>query len=312
MRTAPVCLIVGFAACVAAANPYVATIISEVGFHSDRTAWIELHDGPFSQQVDLSGWRIVTSTSECTLDYVIRGWEYFVVDSALLADGWYARGTFRLDSATDLIRVYPDTSTSPYDRLSYHPGSPNEPVPSLLASTAVWNTDCYAGQTFTHYADSTPTPGCANDNFCTIQGQVSVGPGETLYEVDVGAHGPAGGGWAGGSFYRIFGLPPGRYSVECYAYVRGGGSYHSIYPESVDVGYSQTVSGIDFSFPPSATAEGGGRDGRPDFRGQSLLLGAAWPQLYDVQGRCVTQPKPGVYFTREPGAADVRKVIIAR
>jgi hypothetical protein len=52
---------------------------------------------------------------------------------------------------------------------------------------------------------------------------------------------------------------------------------------------------------------------RLDQRAGATVLGSIGPGLlYDAMGRRVTQPKAGVCFMREPGAADVRKVIIAR
>lgn len=305
----------------AAANPYVASIINEVGRYPDSTAWIELHASPFHDGLDLTGWRVVTSTSACTLDCQLAGGEFLVIDSAMLADGWYGRGTFRLDSVCDSVRVITDGQTYPDDVMQYvrhGPDEPGTPVPSIAASSAVWNEDGYMGQSISCYPDSTPTPGGENDDWSSFEGSVTVQPGETLLYAGVDATGVHGSGYScewDGRFYTIKGLAAGTYQLTCYADLRGGGHYQSVYPESVHVAYGRGVRDINFVFPPVGIVE---RLSRLPARRAALTFGRR-PEgcdLYDVEGRRVANPGSGIYFVRPkdgfPDTGLAGKAIIVR
>jgi len=245
--------------------------------------------------------------------------DFLVLDSALLGEGLYGRGTFRLNPGSDSIHVR-TTGQYPPDWLFYGPGHPLTPAPSLSASTSVWNEACYENQSITYYADSTPTPGHENDDFCSISGTVATQGGESLSYAAVtasGQHGQASACSWDGNRYAINGLQPGVYWVGCDAHMLSGAQYYATYPDSVVVGYSQYVTGIDFLFPPTGVAEQPGPAGQRSEPGPTVLPDAAKLVLYDVRGRRVRNPGPGVYFVRElvPGSAGqyrMRKLIIAR
>jgi hypothetical protein len=293
-------------AAVVRANPVVETIISEVGLYPDSSAWLELHFLPNEDGQDLTGWRIVTSTSACTLSCWLGPWDFIVVDSSLLAGRDSAHGTFRLNPVTDTVVVYRDTSPYPFDMWVYSPESAVVPVPSVEASTSFWNEDAAMSQSLSWWPDSTPTPGYRNDDYGVITGAVfGVGGARPTYAW-VYARGRTGRAeacdWVGARQYTIRGLAAGKYEVSSYAEFPGGGGW-AFYAESVMVGYSDSVAGIDLEFPYAGVAESWTTPVAP-------RAGAA--VVFDALGRRVTEPRGGVYFVRPANGLPVRKVVIAR
>ncbi len=251
-----VCLF--FAAAVAAANPFVETYLSEVSVDPAHQ-FVELHCAPQLQSVDLSGWQIITSTSSCTLTCQLDYYLPLLVDSAALAGGEVGYGTIRLNPLGDSIMLV--TDSGPVADVVHYPRCPtgydSAPLPPSTGSIAFWNYDDMEGQSMNWYVDSTPTPGWENDDYSVISGTISGTGGDTLDEVYVTAQGQNGHCHRGlyhQTGYSIGGLGAGTYEVKASAYHQGH-LYQATYPESVFVGYSGAVSGINFVFPVSGVAE---------------------------------------------------------
>jgi hypothetical protein len=191
-------------------------------------------------------------------------------------------------------------------------------MPPYLGSAALLNL-AGAEQLITWYIDSTPTAGQDNDDYSSVTGTVTWAPNRNFYLVEVSVHGPMGGSLSGvvasGQSYVASGLSAGRYAVSA----RGQpGNVIVSYPESVDVGYSEILPGINLEFDPDAVAE----SFEPQATGRkleatvvrSLSAGAV---AFDAIGRRVLNPKSGVYFLRQAssvkhGAPSVTKVVITR
>ena len=252
----PVCLL--FAAAVVAANPFVVTYLNEVSADSTHQ-FVELHGEPDGQPADLNGWQIVTSTSVCTLTCQLQYDEYLVVDSEALALGDIGHGALWLNPSGDSVFLLDDTGYVE-DRVHF-PRSPTRhdsaPLPPSTGSIAFWNYDDAEGQSMNWYIDMTPTPGEENDDYGVIAGSVTGPGGDTLEEVVVAADGLYGSCHRGlyqETGYGIGGLGAGKYLVRVYAYHQGH-SYEATYPESVAVGYGQTVGGINIVIPLTGVAE---------------------------------------------------------
>jgi hypothetical protein len=251
-----VCLL--FAAAMVAANPYVETFLSEVSTDPAHQ-FVELHRGPWPMSYDLNGWQIVTSTSACTLTCVLDYFLPLLVDSTELAWGEVGHGTIHLNPLGDSVFLLNDTGY--VEDLVRFPRSPtghySAPLPPPTGSIAFWNYDEGMDQSMNWYIDSTPTPAWQNDGYSTIAGSVTGTGGITLDEALVYASGTNGHCHCGIELqtgYTIGGLGVGKYEIKASAYHQGH-SYQATYPESVSVGYSGTVSGIDFVFPASGVAE---------------------------------------------------------
>jgi len=289
-----VCLL--FAAAVVAANPFVETYLSEVSVDSAHQ-FVELCCAPMPQSVDLSGWRIVTSLSACTLTYQLQYDEVLVVDSEALAIGDIGHGTFRLNPLGDSVFLFDDTGyVADHVHFPRYPtGHDSAPLPPATGSIAFWNFDDFEGQSMNWYIDSTPTPGWENDDHSMIAGSVTGTGGITLDEVMVVASGQSGRchqGLMAETDYGVSGLGAGKYAVKAYAFHQGH-SYQVTYPESVAVGYSQTVGGINIVIPLTGVAKDAtGNASRLGLgqRGRTLVLsadrpGAALVTVYDNLGR---------------------------
>lgn len=163
------------------ADPYVTTIINEVGIDTAGNGWVELHEEPMGGYIDLTGWELRTNTSVCTLTCQLN--DYLVIDSAAIAQGFLGHGTFRLNPHYDRVVL---SSPPPYpgsESVSYRcipTGWFKAPAPPLGASVALvmffmvdTNLNWYNVQEVNWYVDSTPTPGAANDDQSAIQGVVT-------------------------------------------------------------------------------------------------------------------------------------------
>jgi len=252
-----VCLL--FAAAMVAANPYVETYLSEVSVDSAHQ-FVELNCAPDRQSIDLSGWQIVTSTSACTL--VCYLWEFdppLLVDSTALAWGDVGYGTIRLNPLGDSVILISD-SGEVVDVVHY-PRSPtgcgSAPLPPSTGSVSFWNYDDAEDQSMNWYIDSTPTPGEANDDYSMIAGTLTGTGGVVFEEAEVVARGVNGRSHRGlyqQTSYGVAGLGAGTYQVSACGYYQGH-VYSGVYPESVTVGYSQTVYGISIVLPLTGVAE---------------------------------------------------------
>ena len=265
-----------FSAAVVAANPFVETFLSEVCVDSAHQ-FVELHCAPEPQAVDLSGWQIRTSTSTCTLTCQLPSDQFLVVDSMALDLGDIGHGKLRLNPLGDSVFLL-DSADGVEDHVHYprYPtGLDSAPLPPSNGSIAFWNYFEGMGQCVNWYVDSTPTPGWQNDDYSMIAGIVTGTGGDTLDEVQVYASG-AGGYcycWLRRQIrYTVKGLGAGTYKVSVWAYHGHGDS--AVYPESVAVGYSETVGGIDFVIPLTGVAETQSASLPPLMRvsGRALLL----------------------------------------
>jgi hypothetical protein len=270
-----VCLL--FAAAVVAANPFVETFLSEVSVDSAHQ-FVELHCAPAPQPIDLAGWRLVTSTSACTLSHAFQDSEFLVIDSEALAIRDVGHGTFRLNPLGDSLFLIDDTGrvedSVHYPR--YPAGYGSAPLPPATGSVAFWNYDDAEGQWMNWYIDSTPTLGGANNDYSVIAGSLTGTGGVTLDEAAVAAGGQCGSGGRGlyrESTFSISGLGAGTYQLSAGGYYNGH-AYFGFYPESVTVGYSQSVGGIDFVIPLAGVAETQSAPLLPSMRvsGRALLL----------------------------------------
>jgi hypothetical protein len=266
-----------FAAAVVAANPFVETYLSEVGVDSAHQ-FVELHCAPAPKSIDLSGWQILTSVSSCTLTCSLDYFIPLLVDSAGLASGDVGHGTIRLNPLGDSVKVVSDSGrvvdVVHYPRLPT--GYDSAPLPPAGGSMEFWNYDDVDGQWMNWYVDSTPTPGWTNDDYSTSAGTITGTGGVTLEEGGIAAHGQygrSGHGLYQQTDFSIGGLGAGTYQLSAWGYYNGH-NYYAVYPESVTVGYSQGVSGIDFVIRLAGVTETPSAPLLPSMRvsGRALLL----------------------------------------
>lgn len=247
-----------FAAAMAAANPVVLTVLNEVSVDSSRP-FVELHGEPDNQSVDLNGWQLVSTTSACTLTHNLLSSEFIVIDSEALALGEVAHGTLRLNPLQDSLTLF-DSAGHVADWVCYprYPtGHGKGPLPPTPGSIAFWNYDDGEDQSMNWYVDSTPTPGEANNDYSRITGTLTGTGGVTFDDGGVaatGRYGCCGLGLYQQADFTIGGLGAGTYVVSAVGYYNGH-EYDTVYPESVTVGYSQVVGGINFVIPVTGVAE---------------------------------------------------------
>ncbi|MCX6841454.1 MAG: hypothetical protein NTX53_04105 [candidate division WOR-3 bacterium] len=314
-------------AALAAGNPFILSIINEFGFDEDGLGWMELHPlAPGDPEMDMTGWVLTTNTSACTFAYFMPDFGFLVVDSASLAGGEYGHGTFRLDPAGDTIRMVADQRHPWYTESVAYPvlpaGEGRAPLPPVHGSASL--AGVYGGWTpiYNWYIDSTPTPNQENDNYSTISGIVRWGSEHRFDWVDISVFGPMGSSFSNvsvsGEAFEAPGLGAGRYQVAACGWGWGDSLF---YPESVDIGYSETLSGIILDFDAQGleeSRESSAYSSRPAATVmRSLPAGAV---AFDATGRRVVNPRPGVYFvrsepsavSRQPSAVTVRKVVLQR
>jgi hypothetical protein len=310
-------------AALAAGNPIFMSI-NEFGFDDSTLGWVEVHPSSMEgSELDMTGWLLTTNTSVCTFAYTMPRHGFLIVDSASLAGGEYGHGTFRLNPVGDTIRMVPDPGHPRFAQSVAFPVLPADwghaPMPPAHGSASVAMWDNGWTKVVNWYIDSTPTPGQENDDYSTITGIVKWGSGHHFSVVDISVLGPMGISYSSvpssGETFEASCLGAGRYEVAACGYP---GGVTLSYPDSVDVGYSQVVPGINFDFDPPGLEEGqqpavcGSRPAASVVRG--LPSGAV---VLDAMGRRMVGGKPGVYFVRDEGrgAGDVgrmRKVIIQR
>jgi hypothetical protein len=262
-----VLLIVLLSAALAAANPVTISLLSEFSADSAHQ-WLELCPLPdwgfMADTLALTGWRVVTSTSACTLNYVLSPDSPFVViDSTGLATHEVGSGSFRLRPDSDFIQLYGTGNPWPWDEYVNYPVTPtdagNSLAPPQHCSASFWNYDGSMSQCFNWYIDSQPTPGDYNTHSSTIAGSViieeSLVPSSELLVEARGEHAYCCYFDAcDTSRYAIGGLGAGWYHLEAYLFTPHG-EIHRFYPDSIEVGYNQTVSGINIDLRTIGVAE---------------------------------------------------------
>jgi len=325
----------------ARANPILLTFLNEFSTDPEHQ-WVEISARPSAiPDTWLTGWRIRTSCSECTLDCLLPQGGAIVVDSQALANHEVGSGTFRLNPDSDTIVLYtPDWS----DYVAY-PVLPTDlgcaPGPPSHSSASFWNYDAAMDQCFNWYIDSTPTPGTGNDDYSTISGSVLVDSLPEYAELYVWASGPYGDYCFGhnyhGTSYSISGLGAGAYHLAAVMYTSHG-TWQGERQDSIHVGYSQDLTGVTIDLRTVGVADRNqSRAGKaviPSIvRGvlrlapapslmpyaSSWLLDAAGRKVLDLQPgpNEVSRLGPGVYYVtaglRSPGSRSVvRKVIITK
>jgi hypothetical protein len=291
-----VCLL--FAAAVVAANPFLVTYLNEVSVDPSHQ-FVELHGQPDGQPADLNGWQIVTSTSTCTLTCQLQYEEFLVIDSEALALGDIGHGALRLNPSGDSVFLLDDTGRVA-DSLHYpRYGAPLPPIPG---SIAFWRCKYVWDDWMNWYIDSTSTPGQVNDDYCVIAGTLTGTGGVTLQEATVtvaGQYGGFGCALSNETSFSICGLGAGTYQVVARAH-HDGRDYYAVYPESVTVGYSQVVGGIDIVVPLTGVAEAPSTPLLPQMRSadRALLLSGdgitpVSVQFYNQVGSRVGEFHPG-------------------
>jgi len=318
------------------ANPVVVTIINEVGIREDGQGWVELHSEPEPGWIeDLNGVQVLTASSVCTLTCSLRYDEFIIIDSAVLAQGIIGRGSFRLNPDSDrVVLIYP--LPYPAESICYPvipTGWRRGPAPPIGGSIAIFND----GSTVINwYIDSTPTPGEDNNDYSTIQGTVTWDSGLQVSGGQVVVSGDYGSGvweiYGQPAQYRIRGLGAGRFWVAATVNIVGHGLVTVPYPESVDVGYSQTVSGINIHITLPGTNETEMTNSQFPMTKTTIVRGVLnLPQagmtnaqlpitMLDISGRKVMALRegandirglaPGVYFLRGVDLNDAVRIVI--
>jgi hypothetical protein len=263
-----------------------------------------------------------------------------VLDSEVVAQGELAHGTFHLNPLSDSLMLRSDFGDAESVRYPVFPtGRGSAPAPPPGASVACYTSPDNMADAGNWYVDSTPTRGGPNDDYSSIGGRVDIDSALTLDWMTVRASGRYGtmniGCRESVGEYVLRGLGAGAYLVTMSADVWELGYIEVTYPESVRVGYSQAIGGINFRIPSSAVAEQ--QQPRAPVTPQatlvrgSMLIAAsvtgreASAVLLDAGGHKVLDLKPGandvnrlpsgVYFVAVSGErseVNVRKVVVQR
>jgi hypothetical protein len=169
--------------------------------------------------------------------------------------------------------------------------------PPQGSSASFWNEDFLEDQAFNWYIDSTPIPGEANNDFSTISGMVLLDSMPEGADVFVTPHGRLAGTCFSEDYmevnYSVQGLGPGWYQVEALVYSPNG-TLHGFYPESVFVGYSQNLTGINIDLRAVGIAERAQPvpSARPELRVRGAELDVLCPTQADVRLAVFDQTVP--------------------
>jgi len=329
----------------ARANPVVLTFLNEFSADPEHQ-WVELCARPLTiGDTWLTGWRITTSCSECTLDCLLPDGGMVVIDSQGLANHEVGSGTFRLNPEEDVITLH----TPGWDEGVGYPRTPTDigaaPCPPLHGSSSFWNHCPYMEQCFNWYMDSTPTPGAENDDYSTIAGHVLVDYLPDNSQLYVYASGPYGNRCVGETClttsYTVPGLGAGPYQLSA-TMIWPHGSWNGERPDLVEVGYSQVLTGVVIDLRTIGVTEKGPKPQASSLKPHATVVrGVLWlepassikhqatSRLLDAAGRKVldlhpgandvSRLAPGVYFVSERSATSgkrsavaVRKVVVTR
>uniref|UniRef100_A0A7C6EEW5 T9SS type A sorting domain-containing protein n=1 Tax=candidate division WOR-3 bacterium TaxID=2052148 RepID=A0A7C6EEW5_UNCW3 len=232
------------------ANPYIETLISEFQTAPDSLERIELHALPFPYTIDLGGWTITTNAGTAT----INPGTILPYNGYVTIDRTNTSGVFSLNDISDTIKLC-DNRGYGVDEVSW-PSLPAmwgcSPTPPYGGSGALYRSNTYWME-INWYIDSTPTFDAPNDDYSSISGRILNQNGQPVVGAEVRAYGPTGGcdGYSDSlGDYRVAGLGEGKYWV--FANYR---NYSAHYSDSVYVGYSQHITGINITLPLSGIAE---------------------------------------------------------
>lgn len=235
-------LVLSLAAAVAVANPWAPKFLSEVGSDSMRGQWVEIMN---DMGADIRGWQITTTQSRCTL--LCRAM-VLVVDSALLARGDSAHGTFRFSPQGDVIQVTGCGESVSFPSLPA--GGYAAPAFPSRGSLSCWQSGWSVGRCC-WYVDSSPTPGQENDDYGAISGSLLGVPQSHYFDFTATASGPAARvdaqvDYQYGRFY-FGGLSPGKYRVTASAIINGD-TWSGAAPDSIELGYAESRTGVPVYF----------------------------------------------------------------
>jgi hypothetical protein len=282
------------------ANPIYESYITEIQVAPDSLERIEIYNpNDFAQ--DLSNSQIITSAGIAFVNdsTFIPAEGYFVIDST------NTHGVFSLNDESDSIFLYGYYSVieETYKYPVLPAGYGHGPTPPYNGSVALFTQ--YIGDPYNYsnwYIDSTPTFGSDNNDWSSISGMVLDQDSNPAVFHEISASGPMGGlNYYPHNIqpYSLRGLGVGKYWVQA----RLGYNWYS-YPESIDLGYNEHLTGYDIIFPFVAIQ---------DKIGKAKAIPIIMKDyIYDALGRKIistTKYSKGVYFTKtETG---IKKFVIA-
>lgn len=176
------------------------------------------------------------------------------------------------------------------------------PTPPFNGSVALYTYSLGEPDFSNWYIDSTSTFGMENDDWSSISGRVLDHDSNPAYYHEISATGPTGG-ISYYTFnrvpYSLQGLGAGKYWVQA----RYQSNWYA-YPESIELGYNEHLTGYDIVFPFDAVQE--------QIRKEKTIPLTMKYQIYDALGRKIESKaniSKGVYFkTTETG---IKKFVIA-
>jgi hypothetical protein len=317
MRAGVLTILAGVTA--ASANPFAITFFSEV-CAMDGHDWVEFYlmPGGVEDSMHLNGVVLETMTTSCTLDFVLWRDSFVVLDSASIASGEMGRGTFALDPDSDFIVMRDDSLGFPHDEIHYpaEPGGYGSRPPGNRASISRVYVLSHYYSTINWYIDSTPTPGAPNDDYSIIRGAIRGSGGQVPDYFVIESDGPNGVAYDESGMttdYEIIGLSAGKYRVRAFDVGIRGQRYTVEYPDSVELGYSDVVEGIDLIIPLAGIRESE-VSLRPALLGPGVLLDVSGRRVMELGPgeNDIRQLQPGAFFLRREEDDYTHKVVVQR
>lgn len=280
------------------ANPIMEAYINEIQVSPDSLERIEIYN-PDDSIMDISNTQIITSAGIAIVNEstYISAYSYIIIDST------NTQGVFSLDNESDSIAIGGSSVVGIYQYPLLPAGPINGPTPPYNGSVALFTQ--YIGDPYNHsnwYIDSTPTFGSANNDWSSISGFVLDQDSNLAVFQEISASGPMGGlNYYPHNIqpYSLRGLGIGKYWVQA----RLGYNWYP-YPESIELGYNEHLTGYDIIFPFVAIQENIGK-----VKTKTIILK---DQIYDALGRKImstAKNSKGVYFTKtETG---IKKFVIS-
>jgi hypothetical protein len=281
---------------IALANPFFEAYITEIQASPDSLERVEVYN-PNDFPWDLSNCQIRTNAGfAMTHDSTyIPPFSYFVIDHN------NTQGVFSLNDTNDSIALGVHFVERVYKYPVLPAGNERGPTPPFNGSVDFYTYSIGEPEHCNWYIDSTPTFGIDNDDWSSISGRVLDQDSDLAYYTEISASGPMGDI----SYYALNrepyclkGLAAGKYWVQaCFGY-----DWYA-YPESIELGYNEHLTGYDIIFPFDAVQE---------IRKEKTIPLTMKNQIYDALGRKVESKaniSKGVYFkTTETG---IKKFVIA-
>jgi len=278
------------------ANPIFDSYITEIQVAPDSMERIEIINPNDSLWIDLSNCQIRTNAGIAIIDdsTIILPNSYFVIDHS------NTHGFFSLNDTTDSIILETSSVQGVYKYPVLPAGYGQGPTPPFNGSVSFYTIGHDIFSYANWYIDSTPTFGSENDDWSSISGRVLDQDSNLAYYHEISATGPIGGITSYPTQpYYLQGLGAGKYWVQA----RFGYNWYA-YPESIDLGYNEHLTGYDIIFPFDAVHE--------EIRKEKTIPLTIKNQIYDVLGRKIESKaniSKGVYFkTTKTG---IKKFVIS-